>query len=76
MISCCSGSLNSANRIGTAFHVGARNAEELGYQYIVTMNSDAVPEKFPEGFSLSKHILPIRLTDDNEDGGLLGIRFG
>jgi hypothetical protein len=40
------------------------------------MNSDAVPEKLPEGFDFSKHVLPVRLTDDTEDGGLFGIRFG
>ena len=63
-------------QIATALHVGAVNAEKLGYQYIVTMNSDAVPEKLPEGFDLSKHVLPVRLTDDTEDGGLFGVRFG
>lgn len=63
-------------QIATALHVGSSNAEELGYQYIVTMNSDAVPEKLPEGFDFSKHVLPVRLTDDTEDGGLFGIRFG
>lgn len=63
-------------QIANALHVGATNAEELGYQYIVTMNSDAVPEKLPEAFDFSKHILPVRLTDNTEDGGLFGKRFG
>lgn len=63
-------------QIATALHVGETNAEEMGYQYIVTMNSDTIPEKLPNGFNLSKHVLPIRLTDDTEDGGLFGIRFG
>jgi Uncharacterised protein conserved in bacteria (DUF2326) len=62
--------------VATALHVGATNAEKLGYQYIITMNSDTVPAKLPEDFDLSKHVLPIRLTDDTEDGGLFGIRLG
>ena len=63
-------------QIATALHVGMSNAEKLGYQYIVTMNSDTVPEKLPDGLDFSKHVLPTRLTDDTEDGGLFGIRFG
>jgi uncharacterized protein YydD (DUF2326 family) len=30
-------------QVARALQVGARNAQELGFQYIVTMNSDAVP---------------------------------
>jgi len=63
-------------QIATALDVGATNADELGYQYIVTMNSDTVPEKLPPDFALSQHVLPVRLTDDTDDGGLFGIRFG
>ena len=65
-----------SRQTATALSVGAKTAEELGFQYIVTMNSDAVPGKFPEGFKLEKHILPTRLTDATEDGGLFGLRFG
>ena len=39
------------------------------------MNSDKQPE-FPEGFDLSEYLVPQRLTDDTESGGLFGIRFG
>jgi len=65
-----------SRQVATALSVGAKAAEELGAQYIVTMNSDAVPKRFPEHFDLSEHILPVRLTDATEDGGLFGLRFG
>jgi uncharacterized protein YydD (DUF2326 family) len=62
-------------QIAKALHVGSQLAESLGFQYLVTMNSDDVPRELPEGFDLSEHILPVRLTDDTEDGGLFGLRF-
>ncbi|MBP7588915.1 MAG: DUF2326 domain-containing protein [Thermoanaerobaculia bacterium] len=63
-------------QVATALSVGANTAAALGSQYIVTMNSDVVPQKFPDGFDLERHILPVRLTDATEDGGLFGLRFG
>ena len=48
----------------------------LGFQYIVTMNEDAVPIELPRDFDLEQYIVPTRLTDATEDGGLFGIRFG
>lgn len=62
-------------QVGKALAVGAQLAGELGFQYIVTMNSDAVPTELPAGFSLSKYTLPVRLTDATETGGLFGLRF-
>lgn len=62
-------------QVAGALAVGAKKAEECGWQYIVTMNSDAMPKSFSEGFDLTSHILPVRLTDAREDGGLFGIRF-
>ena len=50
-------------------------AKEHGFQYIVTMNSDAVPKEVPAGFKLEDHALNVRLTDASEDGGLFGFRF-
>lgn len=59
----------------SALKVGADIASELGFQYIVTLNQDdAFKEVHPE-FDLNDHVLPIRLTDATEDGGLFGIRF-
>jgi len=40
------------------------------------MNEDALPAELPKDFDLEQYIVPTRLTDATEDGGLLGIRFG
>jgi hypothetical protein len=39
------------------------------------MNSDTIPSIFPDGFNFDDYVLPIRLTDETEEGGLFGIRF-
>ena len=62
-------------QVGRALFVGAKAAKEFGFQYIVTMNSDAMPVTLPKDFNLDNFILPVRLTDATEDGGLFGIRF-
>ena len=58
-----------------ALQLGERAARDQNFQYIVTMNSDAVPDELPDDFDLNKYILPVRLTDETEDGGLFGVRF-
>lgn len=58
-----------------ALQVGAETANELGFQYIVTMNSDLMPRDFPDNFSVEPYVLPVRLTDATDDGRLFGIRF-
>lgn len=58
-----------------ALQIGEKAARELKFQYIVTMNSDAIPREFSGDFDVEKYILPIRLTDANETGGLFGVRF-
>ncbi|MFO0612661.1 MAG: DUF2326 domain-containing protein [Polyangiaceae bacterium] len=62
-------------QVGKALAVGAELAKEHGFQYIVTMNTDAVPKEAPLGFKLEDHALKVRLTDASEDGGLFGFRF-
>ena len=64
-----------SRQVGKALELGARSAEALGFQYIVTMNSDALPAELPEGFNPSKYVLPVAMTDAGQDGGLFGIRF-
>lgn len=59
----------------SALKVGAKTAEELGFQYIVTMNEDDAFKEQIDGFDLREHVLPVVLTDAQEDGGLFGIRF-
>lgn len=61
-------------QIGRALAVGARLAEEIGFQYLVTLNSDVLSE-IPESFKLDDYLLPQRLTDATLDGGLFGMRF-
>lgn len=62
-------------QVAKALQIGEKAARDLGFQYIVTMNSDAIPREFPDDFDLNNYILPVRLTDANETGGLFGIRF-
>lgn len=63
-------------QVAKALQLGAERAETLGFQYIVTMNSDALPhEGFRDGFDVQAHVLETRLTDANESGGLFGLRF-
>ena len=59
----------------SALRIGAETAEELGFQYIVTMNEDDAFKEKEKGFDLNNYILGIKLTDATEDGGLFGIRF-
>ncbi len=59
----------------SALRVGAETAEELGFQYVVTMNEDDAFKEKEEGFDLNDYVLDIKLTDATEDGGLFGIRF-
>ena len=60
----------------SALKVGAEIAQELEFQYIVTLNEDDAFKENIEGFDLGKHTLPVSLADATEDGGLFGIRFG
>lgn len=63
-------------QVAKAMQLGAEKAESLGFQYIVTMNSDAIPsEGFQRGFDIYDHVLPTRITDAVDDGGLFGLRF-
>jgi len=59
----------------SALKAGAETAEELGFQYIVTMNEDDVFKESAQGFDLKEFILPVSLTDATEEGGLFGFRF-
>ena len=58
-----------------ALKVGAEMADELGFQYIVTMNEDDASKETIADFDIDQYMLPVALTDATEDGGLFGIRF-
>lgn len=63
-------------QVSKALQLGADHAASAGYQYIVTMNSDALPKDgFRSGFDIGAFVLPIKLTDATENGGLFGLRF-
>ncbi|HEV2153173.1 ABC-three component system protein [Bradyrhizobium sp.] len=63
-------------QVAKALQLGAERAEAAGFQYIVTMNSDALPrEGFRLGFDIRSHVMPTKLTDATDTGGLFGLRF-
>ncbi|MCX2954500.1 DUF2326 domain-containing protein [Lentzea sp. NEAU-D7] len=59
----------------SAFQLGAEFAAVEGFQYIVTLNSDVTPKELPDGTVVEDYVLPERLTDHGDDGGLFGLRF-
>lgn len=62
-------------QVARAIQIGRAHAEEYGFQYLVTMNSDALPsEGLIPGFDARDYILPVKL-DDTPTGGLFGVRF-
>ncbi|MBZ9647606.1 DUF2326 domain-containing protein [Sphingobium sp. 3R8] len=63
-------------QVAKALQLGADHASAVGFQYIVTMNSDALPrDGFRPGFDIRDFLVPTRLTDATESGGLFGLRF-
>lgn len=63
-------------QVASCLNIGARLAEEHGFQYIVTMNSDKLHSVEREGaFSGDPYVVDPRLTDESENGGLFGFRF-
>jgi uncharacterized protein YydD (DUF2326 family) len=64
-----------SRQVGSALQYASKMADDLGIQYIVTLNSDKQLE-FPVSFDLKPHLLSSKLTDAAETGGLFGLRFG
>lgn len=63
-------------QVGKALRLGAERAAKLGFQYIVTLNSDELAKaELPPGFDVRPHVLDVELTDASETGGLFGLRF-
>jgi uncharacterized protein YydD (DUF2326 family) len=58
-----------------ALQLATRVAGNEGIQYIATMNSDDLQKAIDHGFDPTGHVLPVRLTDARDDGGLFGFRF-
>ena len=63
-------------QVAKALQLGAERAETHGFQYIITMNSDALPtDGFRSDFDVHAHVMDTRLTDATDTGGLFGVRF-
>ncbi|WP_417374893.1 ABC-three component system protein [Gimesia maris] len=65
-----------SRQIAKAIEIGAEQSSKHGFQYIVTLNSDVLASaEFSNGFDPTPFINPIRLKDENETGGLFGVRI-
>lgn len=63
-------------QVAQALRLGAATSSDIGGQYIVTMNSDIFDRlPLPPEMDRSKVVLPTRLSDEGEGGGLFGFRF-
>ncbi|WP_024802617.1 ABC-three component system protein [Nocardia sp. BMG51109] len=66
-------------QVASCLNIGARLADEVGFQYIVTLNSDflaSVEAQSDGAFDSGPYVLGTHLTDETETGGLFGFRFG
>lgn len=64
-------------QVARALMLALLKSSELGFQYICLINSDMIPyqefdDEFTHQFNSS---IVLRISDEQEDGGLLGIRF-
>lgn len=62
-------------QIASCLNIGARLADEVGFQYVVTLNSDRLTAAESEGFDRRSYVIDPVLTDAGEEGGLFGFRF-
>ncbi len=64
-------------QIAIALSLGQKAANETKSQYIVTMNSD-IFDRLPltEAVDRTKAVVPTRLSDEADTGGIFGFRFG
>ena len=63
-------------QVAEALSLGNATAETLGAQYIVTMNSDIFNKlPLPPDVDRSNVVLPTRLSDEGDSGGLFGFQF-
>ena len=58
-----------------ALELAAEVTEREGMQYVVTLNSDDLEKAQRKGYDASGRVLPVRLDDEYDDGGLFGFRF-
>ena len=62
-------------QIAQSLELAHREAENNGFQYVCALNSDTLPSnELSPSFDLESFVR-LRLTDESEEGGLLGIRY-
>lgn len=62
-------------QVAKALVIGAKMAKDYNFQYIVTLNSDDLPNMGAfKDFDLAEHIVDLEITDEDA-GGLFGIKF-
>ena len=62
-------------QMAQALELAQREAERWGFQYVCALNSDVIPyDDFSPEFDLNRFVR-LHLTDESEEGGLLGIRY-
>ena len=62
-------------QVAQSLELAHRVAESNNFQYLCALNSDALPyDEFSDEFDLNNFVR-LRLTDESEEGGLLGIRY-
>lgn len=62
-------------QLASCLNIGARLADDVGFQYVVTLNSDRLLAAESEGFDRSDYVIQPVLTDTGDEGGLFGFRF-
>jgi len=63
-------------QVAAALQLGCEQSNEHGFQYIVTLNSDMIPQReFSPDFDFDNFVNPVRLSDAEETGGLFGLRI-
>lgn len=62
-------------QIAVALKIAKETSEKLGFQYIVTLNSDVLPGKEVVGIDFDSYKVAIELNDKTETGGLFGLAF-
>ena len=62
-------------QIAQSLELAHQEAENNGFQYVCALNSDMLPSnELSPAFDLESFVR-LRLTDESEEGGLLGIRY-
>ncbi|NKX90949.1 ABC-three component system protein [Nocardia coubleae] len=67
-----------SRQVASCLNIGARLADQYGFQYIVALNSDfldSVQSQSDGAFDATPYVLDRRLTDESDTGGLFGFRF-